>query len=29
LKLGGAVSLGSFFDDIHIPEHLLQQPSTL
>jgi DNA-directed RNA polymerase III subunit RPC8 len=28
LKLGGAVSLGSFFDDIHIPEHLLQQPST-
>ncbi|CAK9193327.1 hypothetical protein BDL97_01G199200 [Sphagnum fallax] len=27
-KSGLYLSLGSFFDDIHIPEHLLQQPST-
>ncbi|KAH9576965.1 hypothetical protein CY35_01G190000 [Sphagnum magellanicum] len=27
-KSGLYLSLGSFFEDIHIPEHLLQQPST-
>ncbi|XP_024379800.1 uncharacterized protein [Physcomitrium patens] len=26
-KAGLYLSLGSFFEDIHIPEHLLQQPS--